>query len=222
MPQMVKPNAAVERQPIFRKSRREIFLADTGFSLCSVVTVFGRYNRNRSLKMYGLHYIYERAVQFIRFKCDQKPPNDPGFSRRRVDETHRFVGVTLPNRRAPAVGLQPGVRHRPTAPPCATGQLANNPTGSAQARPMTAHRADDRLRVQPPNVMNHLPRRRPPPLLTRIATTKRCWYHAAEPLIAATVHSASRLGARRQVSASRPNGPGFSRRRVARPVALSA
>jgi hypothetical protein len=75
MPQMVKPNAAVERQPIFRKSRREIFLADTGFSLCSVVTVFGRYNRNRSLKMYGLHYIYERAVQFIRFKCDQKPPN---------------------------------------------------------------------------------------------------------------------------------------------------
>ena len=38
-------------------------------------------------------------------------PNGPGFSRRRVDETDRFVGVTLLNRRAPAVGLQPDVSH---------------------------------------------------------------------------------------------------------------
>jgi hypothetical protein len=45
-------------------------------------------------------------------KCSPPPPNGPGFSRRRVDETHRFVGKTLSNRHAPAVGLQPDVRHR--------------------------------------------------------------------------------------------------------------
>ena len=72
---------------------------------------------------------------------------------------------------------------------------------------MTANRADDPLRDQPPNELSHLPRRRPLPLLTRCAAPERCCYHADEPLAAATAYSAGCLLAPAQFAACQPNGP---------------